>query len=119
MMGEIPTGSGPAFLKTAISFPIPLAKPIDGEGSVHVFEGTTIPAGCSGTVVEERVTELKSASGNFCAWVRPFGSVKAEQIGSFDLETGELGVGTHGGILGTGSAFPEESFAEGTWAVTG
>ena len=119
-LGEVPKGAGLTRLKTAVSFPIPLAKPIDGESSIHVFEGTTIPAGCSGTVVEEeRVTELKAASGNFCAWVRPFSSVKAEQISLSDMETAELGVGTHGGILGTPSGFAEGTHAEGEWAVTG
>jgi hypothetical protein len=118
-MGPIATG-GEALLSAAISLPIPLAAPLPAN-AVHVFEGTTkIPSGCFGTVVEESVTELKADSGNFCVWVRPFGSVKEKEMSPSDPENkGEIGVGTHGAVLTTSHAFKEESFAEGTWAVTG
>jgi hypothetical protein len=130
--GAEPGTIGPALLKGPISFTIPLAAPIDdpekcGESGqpacpVHIFEGTTIPAGCSGTVVGSHVTELKADSGNVCVWVAepqvfPVDALKAEQIQPSDLETGNLGFGTHGGIL-VGFA-GERGHAEGIWAVTG
>lgn len=134
-MGPIPEVGKPgvkvAFMKTAISFPIPLVAPIENNtpecgqpgkpacAVVHIFEGTTIPSGCSGTVAGELIVDLKADSGNFCLWVRPGGFVEAKQVGSLNPESGELGVGAHGGILGTSAAFEEESSAEGTWAVTG
>ena len=119
-MGPIVTGPGEANLSTAISLPIPLAAPISGNKVIHVFEGTLIPSGCSGVVVGESVTDLKAEPGNFCVWVRPFGSVKASEINPADPEdNGNIEIGTHGAVLGTSSAFKEESFSEGTWAVTG
>jgi len=129
-MGPVSTGAGLTELKTAISFMIPLAKPIDnpqpcgGSGLpaclVHIFEGTNIPPGCTGSVVEgERVTELKAASGNFCVWIRPFSSVKEDNLDSSDIETAEVGVGTHGATLVTQKALGEGSKGEGLWAVTG
>jgi hypothetical protein len=124
-----------AYLKAAISFPIPLAAPIKnaapcGEAAgetrcvIHVFAGTTIPVGCSGTVVGVNVTELKAASGNLCVWISSetgFGEVvKATEVAVADPEAGgNLGVGTRGGILQTGVNYAEETEANGTWAVTG
>lgn len=131
-LGELPAGSGPAFLKTAISFTIPLAAPIQnavkcGEAGqpacvVNIFESTTIPSGCSGTVVGTDVTELKAESGNLCVWVAPNIAerpLKAAQISALDPEAGDKAgaVGTHGGLLSAGAE--EESAGEGTWAVTG
>jgi len=129
-MGPTPEGAGSNSMRTAVSFPIPLAKPIDnsvpcGESgqpacvALHVFEGTNIPSGCTGTVAEERVTELKAASGNFCVWINPLSVVKEGNLRLVDVETGEFGVGTHGAVLWTNKGYAEESRAEGLWAVTG
>jgi hypothetical protein len=119
VMSEIPTGSGPAFLKAAISFPIPLASPI-AAANVHIFEGTTIPVGCSGTVSGEHVTELKAASGNLCVWSNlNHENVTASGLETIDSELQEQGVGTRGAVLRTKAALAEESTGEGTWAVTG
>jgi hypothetical protein len=134
-MGPVPTGAGVTLLKTGISFPIPLAALIEnaencGEAGkpacvIHIFGGTNIPAGCTGTIVESNVTELKAASGNICVWVQP-GLVQATEIQMRDPEAnGSLGkagageAGTHGGLLATSQAFLEETEADGTWAVTG
>jgi len=121
-MGEVPAGATPGtlpivLLKTAISFSIPLAAPL-GESAVHVFEGATIPSGCSGKVVEEHVVELKATSGNLCVWVSRHKGVTAEGIAAANTEEGEVGAGRSGATLNT-SGLAEESLAEGTWAVTG
>jgi hypothetical protein len=129
-MAEIPSGATkgtlkPMIMRTVISFPIPLAKPIEeGSPSIHVFEGATIPTGCSGKVEGEQVTELKADSGNLCIWLNTLvgfltTNVKAGQIavGSpEDLPAG--GVGTRGTVLSVGSA-EEGARAVGIWAVTG
>jgi hypothetical protein len=120
-LGPVPTGAGLTSLETAISFSVPLASAI-AKANVHVFEGTTIPPGCSGTVAGTRVTELKAASGNFCAWVYK-GTVdgiglEATQIFPEDTETAGEGMGTHGGTLAT-APVEAETGAEGVWAVTG
>jgi len=124
MMGPVAEGVE-SFARTTISFPIPLTAPM-ANSNVHVFEGTTIPTGCSGTVVgppgEEVVAELKAASGSFCVWVRPFSPIKAEHIEAFDLEANSTvtpGVGTHGVQLVSGQALKENEEILGTWAVTG
>lgn len=120
-MGEVPAGSGPAFLKTAISFTIPLASPIAG-ANVHIFEGATIPPGCSGTPGVGHVTDLKAEPGNLCVWVASVTTaevaVKASQITALNLESSEVGMGTHGGALNT-FLVSEETAGEGVWAVTG
>lgn len=117
--GLVPAGAGLTALRASISIPIPLAAPI-AASNVHVFEGTTVPTGCSGTVVESTVTELKATSGNFCVWVRE-GAVKATQLVTVDPEGEEAeGVGTHGTLLSSKfEGFEEETEAQGTWAVTG
>jgi len=116
--GFVPAGTT-GLLATAISFPIPLAAPITASNA-HVFEGTSFPSGCSGTVVSENVTELKAASGNLCVWIRG-GAVKEKQL---FLEAPELGgvagAGTHGTVLTSSFIeFKQEAEAQGTWAVTG
>jgi hypothetical protein len=127
---ELPGGATSTKLKTAVSFPIPLATVECGEEKipqgvcsetgnedVHIFEGTTIPAGCSGTIFEGRVLELKAEAGDLCVWVR--GGIKAGELRASDVEVGEAGAGTHGFILNTLAGVAEHVFAEGTWAVTG
>jgi hypothetical protein len=122
VLGEVPSAGGAigvSFAKTAISFPIPLAKRIAEEAKIHVFQGTTIPTGCSGTVAGGNVTELKAAEGNLCMWIHAkegFNKGNAELLPE-DPETGSPGVGTHGAVIG--AAGEEGASAEGTWAVTG
>jgi hypothetical protein len=124
-MGEMPRGAakgtlGLSKLKASISFTIPLAKPIEDEAKVHVFEGTTVPSGCSGTVVGGFVTELTAESGNLCVWVGGHTEeLKAENIGVADSEAGIVGAGTRGAILELFTAVAEGSQANGTWAVRG
>ena len=127
ILSEVPVGAGPTRLKTAISFSIPLAKPIE-ESKIHIFEGTTIPSACSGTVVEGEVTDLKAESGSLCVWVdfstsHENGSKQVEMLGEklvgSDLESGELGAGTHGTLLTSLVFAAEGEQAYGTWAVTG
>jgi hypothetical protein len=126
-MSEIPSGTTPGTLKpmilrAVISFPIPLAKPLE-EGSVHLFEGTTIPSGCSGKVEGAQIAELKAASGNLCIWLNTFvglltTNVEAKQISVGNPEVIGEGVGTRGAVLSLGSA-KEGARAVGIWAVTG
>jgi hypothetical protein len=52
-----------------ISFPIPLAAPITEESKIHIFEGETIPEGCTGTVSEGKVIGLDAEPGNFCVHI--------------------------------------------------
>lgn len=124
-MGDSPAGTtpgtiAPAKLKAAISFPIPLAAPL-GESEVHIFEGTTIPAGCSGAIEEERVIELKADHANLCVWVGPESSIKVNtaELIIGNIEKGELGAGTHGAVITMFGAVGEGESADGTWAVTG
>ena len=136
---ELPSGVAPSFMSTQISFPIPLAAPIDnaakcGESGepacvVHIFEGTIIPTGCSGTVVGPAVTDLKAESGNFCVWVRSapikFGSNPPAKVAMSNIlpedteHEGIVGVGAAGGVLKINTGVGEEGSAQGTWAVTG
>jgi hypothetical protein len=129
-MAEVPNGTTkgtlePAILSATISFPIPLAKPIEeASGSIHVFEGTTIPPGCSGTIVEKQVTDLKAASGNLCIWANTLApvvtNVNVKEIKVVDPENLQAGqaAGTHGVILSLGGV-QEGGHAIGVWAVTG
>jgi len=130
--GVLPSGkteTGTWYLKapvagnfaTALSFPIPLENEIP-IANVHFFEAATaaeIPAGCTGTIVEELVTELKAEPGNFCVWVQfHLGeAMKAASLHASDVETGELGVGRSGVLLAANGA-TEGNEARGTWAVT-
>jgi hypothetical protein len=121
ILGPVAEGASPTFEEAAISFPIPLAAAIK-ESNVHVFEGTSIPPGCSGTVVGTNVTDLGAASGNFCLWVKYTGGSMSSEMTVVNLEgesAGFYGVGTHGGDLGSSHAFKAGLAAVGTWAVTG
>ncbi|HUA75132.1 MAG TPA: hypothetical protein VL988_10290 [Solirubrobacteraceae bacterium] len=119
-----------AVTRASISFPIPLPgqqceiepgpppvfleQGICGEDHIHVFfEEASIPNGCTGTVVEGLVTNLKADPGNFCAWVQ-FAS-GTTLIVPLDPETGGPGIGITGAIM---QANPSGSAAVGTWAVT-
>jgi hypothetical protein len=138
-MGPTPEGVKEAFGVTTVSFPIPLPavecepNPVSKPGvkvkmgicrsNIHIFRGTTIPPGCSGTVFEENVTELKAASCNFCVWVAPLsgGSMPNAPLGVGDIENEEeAGVGVAGAQLGLAEGgLREDEKAYGTWAVTG
>lgn len=112
--------------RDSISFTIPLAAPIDnveeecGEAGhpacvTHVFvEEEPIPAGCAGTVVEGRVTDLQADPGNFCAWVQ-FSNGTFTGFEVLDVETATTGVGRTGAIL---AGLPAGGVAFGSWAVT-
>jgi hypothetical protein len=118
-------------IMTTISFPIPLANPIK-PSSIHVFEGTKIPAGCTGTVVTEEeegkvkeidaITNLKAESGNLCIWLNTYAGLFSNvSAGAVNVSNAEdlpaEGAGTHGAVL---NMFAEEGKrAAGVWAVTG
>jgi hypothetical protein len=126
-MAEIPSATTkgtlkPMILRAAISFPIPLAKSLE-VGSTHVFEGTTIPSGCSGKVEGAQIADLKADSGNLCIWLNTFlglltTKVEANQITVANPEVLGEGAGTHGALLSVGSV-EEGARAVGVWAVTG
>jgi hypothetical protein len=111
-----------------ISFAIPLGAPIEnaeecGEPGhpacvVHIFEGTTIPAGCSGTVAEGVVTHLGASPGNLCVYLKEKREMTAAEVLALNPEAGfALGVGRSGTWLTTAGS-PAGTFAVGTWAVT-
>jgi hypothetical protein len=111
---------------TSISFPIPLAAPIEnapecGEPGkpacvIHVFDSATIPSGCTGTVASGIVTELGAMPGNVCFYLK-HSNFTAESVRLLNPEAPlAVGVGRSGSIVGGG--FPEEAEGEGTWAVT-
>jgi hypothetical protein len=87
---------------------------------VHIFEGTTIPAGCTGKISNGVfVTELKGEPGNLCIWINEARGVTAKDLTTLDLENSEVGAGRTGAILASEVELGERSVAEGTWAVTG
>jgi hypothetical protein len=106
-------------IEVPISFPIPLAAPISEGEKVHVFEGTTIPEGCTGTVnEEERVIELDANPGNFCLHITVATNLVASQIFPFDPEIFSI---NKVGMAGTALIFAgveEGARGFGTWAVT-
>ncbi len=135
-IGPMPEGAA-GFARTVASFPIPLAgveceiEPppalkvkmgvCPGEANIHVFRGTTVPTGCTATVVEARVTELRAASGNFCVWIEGGpSSDNTVKIVVDDIEDeGEPGVGVAGARLSPSVALSELDEMRGTWAITG
>jgi hypothetical protein len=119
--GPLPKRVAAFELTLPISFPIPLAAEKGlAESAVHIFEGETIPAGCTGTVVNEKVTDLGAESGNLCIYVVDANELTAAKLGAFNPEEPGLGAGKAGALLLniTGPA-EEGDFAYGTWAVTG
>jgi hypothetical protein len=119
-------------LQIPISFTVPLSGPLD-ESHVHIFEGETIPPGCTGTVVNEKVTDLGAQSGNLCVYivvhdrseVAPgvFASLLASELISLPLDSSspleELGAAGVDGATLTTAETPAGLNAAGTWAVTG
>jgi hypothetical protein len=120
-LGPNVKGNEPFVMRTALSLPIPLAAPIEA-ANVIIFEGTTIPAGCSGTVNSVFISNLKADSGNLCVWdgVTPgFAEpIAASELQVHNQEDSGFAFGTHGGVLTTSAAVAEFSYAEGIWAVT-
>ena len=66
-----------------ISFPIPLAAPLKGQGcapfnvpgepcQLHVFEGETAPSGCTLIKSGEESMEVGAEPGNLCVYIRYF-----------------------------------------------
>jgi collagen triple helix repeat protein len=111
----------PGFLgvKIPISFTIPLAAPITEATKIHVFEGETIPTGCTGTVSEGKVLKLGADPGNFCVHITTAVKLTAAQIVSFNPETFFINqTGTAGATLVTAPGTEEGATAAGTWAVT-
>jgi len=120
-IGEVPGTTGEVLglsrQRTAISFTIPLAESIS-ESKEHIFEGETIPPGCTGTVVSGDVTHLRAESGNLCIWIRGASGVTASQLSIENPEEAETNAGTHGAIL-VAAPVGEHGTAFGVWAVTG
>jgi hypothetical protein len=111
-------------ISVPISLNIPLATPIT-VANTQIFAGTTIPAGCSGSVVEGKVLELTAEPGHFCLHIaQAEGGVSASELHLADPEAQlESGVGTSGAVLfslseGSRYSIPEGTSGAGTWAVT-
>jgi hypothetical protein len=128
VLGETPETGGASLGKIAISFTIPLAAPLDNVSgcgttgkpacAVHIFEGSTLPTGCTATIANGKITELKAEPGNLCIHLSAGSAhVTASELLPFDLETEEEGAGRTGTILATG-VIPAEASAQGTWVVT-
>ena len=103
-------------LRIPIPFPIRLSAPIT---ETHIFEGETIPAGCTGTVGEiGEIVELGAEPGNLCVYRRAGAKVLTEQMLATNGETGGFGQAGMTGALLTTTALEEGARASGTWAVT-
>jgi hypothetical protein len=111
----------PTEVQIPFSFTVPLAANLP-EGKVHIFEGTTPPAGCTGTVIGTTLTKLGAEPGNMCIYLQFGEGMKAGQLTAQDLETKETGAaGVTGTILtnnGSEGDLPEEASAKGLWVVT-
>jgi len=130
--------TAPSSALAAISFPIPLAAPLENEPEcgvaghpachVHIFEGTSAPTGCILTetvnAFKETETRLSAASGTLCVWVNTHlgltSKLTAAQLTPVDPEAEEtnLGAGKTGAVL-YAPGVAAEAKATGTWAVTG
>jgi hypothetical protein len=115
-------------LKVPISFPIPLAAPITEGSKIHIFEGITIPTGCTGTVEGSFIINLGASPGHLCIYLRSSLHLNNEIEGSpttpvqhlvvVNAETGQLfKVGKRGAAL-TNVELELGALAFGTWAVT-
>lgn len=103
-------------LRIPISFPIALGAPLEST-AVHVFEGESIPSGCTGEVEGSRVVKLGAEKGNLCVYMASKNEIKASELLAVNPETGGLGVGRTGVVLGTAKS-PEGASAVGYWALT-
>jgi hypothetical protein len=115
-----PIGAGLFFIP--ISFPVPLAKSL-GESQVHVFEGETIPSGCTGTVASGSVTHLGAEEGNLCVYVRADVGGNGYSGGHLAVflseeEFGVAGASTDGALLSP-SVIEAGEIGFGIWAVAG
>jgi Collagen triple helix repeat (20 copies) len=113
-----------AQLNIPISFVIPLKKPLDSS-HVHIFEGTTAPAGCSGIETGgtgNHLIELEAEPGNLCVYVDLQNNLSAAELDTLNLEgtpSEPFGAGRTGTVLG--SVFDEVepfAWARGEWVVT-
>jgi hypothetical protein len=108
-------------VRIPISLPIPLPAPITEAGKIHIFEGETIPSGCTGTATTApvKVLDLGADPGNICIYVNSHtGGVNAAEMAPISAETGNLfQVGKAGAFLVTGE-LAEGASGFGTWAVS-
>ncbi len=157
--GTLPSGStetgtwglsptGPATTQTQqinipISFPIPLASPLeesfeqfaecktepnDAGCVTHIFEGESLPTQCTGTVVNGRVTDLGAKPGNLCVYIAVSnpspGGINGEEIKAADMfpinpEAAPIGFGAGRTGMDLSTAVqPAGVSAYGYWAVT-
>jgi hypothetical protein len=109
--------SNAEMVSTSISFPIPLAAGLD-TGQIHVFEGDTIPVGCTGTLGgSEEVLDLGAEPGNLCIYVRV--KLNVSLVLPAAPETGKLeAAGPAGSVVYLIAENAEGAFASGTWAVS-
>lgn len=107
-------------LSIPISFSIPLAAPI-AEANVHIFEGTTLPSGCTGAITTEgSIEDLAAEAGNLCIFVALQKGMSAASLLGQNLESGGAGAGRTGTVLTNGSgAANADTWAKGLWAVAG
>jgi hypothetical protein len=126
---ENKSGGGFALVKTAVSFPIPLAAPIDKDHyKVEPVGYTGTAAECPGTVAEPKAatgffciyrTEVKGAYGEGVIPVPPATKLEVSSELTPMLTKNEgTGAGTTGSKLIL-AATEEAVFASGIWAVTG
>jgi hypothetical protein len=105
-------------VQSPISVPIPPVAGLDAT-HVHVFEGSTVPEGCSGTVSEGgQIANLKAAAGDLCVFVGSASGVTAAQLAPLNLEVGALGAGRDGLLLINLETLGEGARASGQWAIT-
>jgi hypothetical protein len=103
-------------VKIPISFPIPLAAGLD-EAHVHIFEGTTLPTGCTGNANSGgAIEELGAEPGNLCVQMP---NPEATNFLLLSLESGKVGAGKTGAVLVNVVPRPAgTNLGAGLWAVT-
>ncbi len=107
-----------------ISFPIPLAAPIEGskahvigvfEGEGEIKESKTIEKGeCKGTYMKPG-----AATGQLCVFIGQSAVTEKIEIANLNNRPPAAGAGTTGAVLEMEGLKAEGQLALGTWAVTG
>lgn len=115
-------------IRIPISFPISLAAIISEGSKIHIFEGTSIPSGCTGTVESGNVIGLGAAAGHFCVYLRQSANMNnqieeapatpVQHLIVTSSETASFSKTGKSGAFLTTTELNEGARANGTWAVT-
>ena len=123
--GPLTRESGPAE-EVAISFPIPLSKPLEKGTQVHyVKAGEAAPAECTiereGKVVAGTLEDPVAAAGNLCVYEGQLADAAFDRIARLVFEGGATeefpGAGKSGALIVISMTHEPEPKGTGTWAV--